>query len=285
MRIGLIGCAVVAALMPFTFSGCGGGSSAPDVQVAPAPISANDRLTLTVRMPMQVQHAHLTVSVVGESKPLYDNADFSDFDAQISNIALSDYRDKIVVVSLTPNANSTIFDPIADRFVAFTSGSLHAISIIKTQTPFLNLSPLSEAIYQRTLVRAGNVDFSQSPDLTLIEAKHITKASDEVSKALNYAFNINQMPRFSSAVSSWQNNSGSSANSDYINLFMGLGTLQVFVNRYPQTINSYVTAAQSLGVDLRDGSLDGRSIAGDHSADTARNSGAGPRLRIPARWC
>lgn len=265
MRMGLISRAVVTALVSFTFVGCGSSSSAPDVQVTPAPIPANDQLTLTVRMPMQVQHAHLTVSVVGESKPLYDNADFSAFDAQIGNIALSDYRDKIVVVSLTPNANSTIYDPIADRLVAFTSGSLHAISTIKTQTPFLNLSPLSEAIYQRTLVRAGNVDVRQSPDLSLIEAKHITKATDEVGKALNYAFHINQMPRFSSTVSNWQNNGGSNTNSDYINLFMGLGTLQVFVNLYPQTINSYVTAAQSLGIDLRDGSLDGRSIVGDNS--------------------
>ena len=253
-----------------TLAGCGGGSSGTastpsstsGSTPSPTVIAANDQLTITARMPVQVQHARLTIQVVGEDQPLYDNFDFSDFEAVVSNIALSKYQGRIVWVTLRPSTmgNSKIYDVVKDQWVSFDQGQLHAVGEINSISSYLQLSPLSEAIYQRALVRSGYVDFSQAPSLLPLTAKQIHKATQEVTNALNGAFNVTQLPKMNTPISNWQS---TGVATDYFNFFSGLGWLSYFQQLYPQTTNSYIALANSLGTDLRDGSLDGRSLLTD----------------------
>lgn len=284
MRPSYSALALAVSISGLLLTGCGGStSSAPATSTTPPPaLSPAETLTVTVRMPMQVQHARLVVSVPAIQKTLLDQADFSDFDAVIKDLKLADYQHQLLLVTLTPNANSTIYDAVTDRFVPFARGSLHALIQISGNTVQVHLTPASEAIYQRSLVRAGQVDFAQPVDPALIQPQHLNKATQEVNSALGNAFVVSLMPRFNSPISSWQT-SGTTAQSDYTNLFIGLGLQHYLVKRYPQTVDSYVTLGQSLGVDLRDGSLDGRSLAGDVTAFDSLVQPAAPRNSDPAR--
>jgi hypothetical protein len=246
---------------------CGGGSSGTtrisDDNTQPDTTTPESVFKISVRMPMQVKNSHLRIQVVGDSIPLYDNQDFSDFDALVDNVPINNYRNKLLSVKLTGLDNSTMFEPILKRFVPF-HGEINAIAMIQGSTIDITLSPFSEAIYQRTLVRAGNLDPSHA-DLTLIEAKHLSKARSEVNASLNGAFDATQFPLFNTDQSIRLVQYSTMSSRNYINIFTGLGLLNYWIKLYPKSQNTYLELAQSLGTDLRDGSLDGRTFAGDNT--------------------
>ncbi len=241
---------------------CGGGSGTTrmntDEETTPTPVTS---INITAHMPMHIQNAILEVRVLGDEQPTYSNQDFTGFNALIDTLTI-DHQHKLVWVKLSGNDQTTMYDPILNRYVPF-KGTLNAILSIQDKM-VINLTPASEAIFQRTLVRAGNLDLSQ-PDLSLVQAKHIDKSTSEINASLNNAFNVSSFPELSNSqsISLVSYNEGSSR--AYLNTFLGLGLLNLWKIKQPDAQNTYLELAQNIAVDLRDGYLDGRSIVGDHT--------------------
>ncbi len=222
---------------------------------------------LAVRIPMEIKNAKLTIGVIGEDTLLYDNADFAGFNATVNKLSLEKYKNKIIWVKLIGTEKSQMYDTINNHFVSF-NGELNAIAELTGSTFSLSLTPASEAIFQRTLVRAGNLNVS-TPTLSLVTAKHINKATTEINASLNGAFNVAKFPEFNTSQSIARVYYLKNTEKDYINIFTGMGLLRLWAAQNPNEKNTYLSLAQNLAVDMRDGYLDGRTLQGDHTVFTA----------------
>ncbi len=221
-----------------------------------------DLISMTVNIPMYVQNASLEVHLAGRAEPIYTNNDFTGFETEEIELQKDDLQ-KVLVVTLSSKTNSLIFDPIQIKNTPF-NGKIHAVDTMANDLN-INLTPLSESVYQRTLVRSGNLDF-ENPDYSLINIDHITKASTELNKFFNQAFNLKDFPKFSHSQSISAIQFEVRNQKQYINSFLSLGMLNLWQSKFPNSTNSYVDLSTNIAIDLRDGYLDGRSIAGDSTS-------------------
>lgn len=221
-----------------------------------------EMLAINVNVPMYVIDASLEVQIVGQDEPIYSNNNFTGFETGDIEVSVEDTAD-IVVVTLRANENSQMFDPIKARNTSF-SGEIHAIDTIAKNLD-INVTPLTEAVYQRTLFRSGNLDFDQ-PDLSMINVNHMVVSSSELNKVFNQAFSLSEFPRFSNTQSIKNIAYNARDKRPYINSFLSLGMMNLWQTSFPNSENNYVELAQNIGVDLRDGYLDGRSVEGDDTA-------------------
>lgn len=247
---------------------CGGGSETtrvtpPNEQpiTNPKPVQT---LEITASMPMQVFNAEMTIQIAGTPKPIYHNAHFNNFNAKVTDLVFSEHLNKIAVVTLKGNDKTTMYDPILDKFVPF-KGTIHHMTIINAAQLNLIITPTSEAIYQRVLVRSNQFDPTQV-DLSLIIPNHYHKASTEVRNSTHDIFQlINTFnPQFSNQHSITTVKYTQLTHTPYLNLFYGLGAMYAFKEKYPATENTFLELSNSLGTDLRDGYLDGRTLRGDN---------------------
>lgn len=252
------------ALCCATLMACGGGGSGTSRSQDNSTDTeqpAEDTVSMNVLIPMHVKNATLKVYLAGKSDPIYSQSNFTGFETADIDVAQSELN-KVLVVELIGNDSSTMFDPIKQTDVPF-QGTLHAVNTMKNNLSIV-LSPLSEAVYQRTILRAGNLDFS-APDWDLIESKHISKSVTEINTVFNQAFNLTNFTKFSHSQSISALSYDSKNEKNYVNTMLGLGMLNLWQQRYPNSVNNYVELATNIGIDLRDGSLDGRTIQGDNS--------------------
>ena len=243
---------------------CGGGSGTSRGSNSNTTDGDDDstKLSFEVLMPMQVQNASLNVYMIGKSEPIYSNNNFTGFSTDPILVNTED-SNKLIFVTLSPNSNSLVYDPITDKYTSFDS-SIHSINLVRNNLT-ITLSPLSEAIYQRSLVRSGNIEF-ENPDISLIEAKHINASYNEITQTLNQAFNLTNFPNMNYGQSIRAVEYNSKNPKPYLNVFVSLGMMQLWHNTHPTSGNSYVALSKNIGIDLRDGYLDGRTIHGDNTS-------------------
>ena len=247
---------------------CGGSSSpapqAPETPEPPPSTGPTTPVELSIEMPMEVSKVKMELYVAGISKPVYQNLDFSGFTVNLPADLYQNYPNKIVLAKITGNTNSTMYDPVLNKTVPF-NGTMHSIN---TLSPKLNLllSPINEAVYQRSVIRSDQFEFD-NVDLTLIQPAHINKATSEITSSLHSPFILvgKNLPHFSNQYSITTFNTANISDNVYSSLLLGLGYMKYIKQKYPDTQNTYLELSQNLAIDLRDGHFDGRTLKGDQT--------------------
>lgn len=224
---------------------------------------------LTAKMPMQMVNAQFKIKLAAENKTIFEDKKFNGFDLIFSDLNFADISGKIIIIEISGDHQTYMYDPILDKFVPFI-GKMHYIGQVNSQKARVLITPISEAIFQRTITRSNQFDY-ENPDLSLIRNKHILKSASEASSTFRNAFSSieNFIPNFSNHLSITSINYSENNVTQYSRLFLGLGYMLHFYEKNPNTKNTYLELSQSIGTDFRDGFLDGRSIIGDKTTYTA----------------
>ena len=137
---------------------CGGSSNTPPTTQQNNENSNNQVLQpneVLIKLPLEVHDVNLK---------LYDNTnnqvvtEVSSFSGTSSILKFPiEKANRIYRLEMTTNQNSQIYDFINDKFINFV-GTYHALLWpTSTESRIFFASPVSEAIYQRALVRAGQL--------------------------------------------------------------------------------------------------------------------------------
>ncbi len=249
--------------------GCGGGSSSGGSSSTPTPTVPTPEVTtdFTLKTPVEMRNVQLKV---------YDNTDNSILiDTQVAsltsyNIKLSSTKlNRLYRVEVTTQASSQVFDPINSKYENI-SGVYHAFitpSSISNKTQ--PISPSSEAIYQRAVIRSGQLP-QETIDPTRIEQSHVDLASQDVYTALISAFKDAAIPSLSPASPLTVLNLlqySTKQPSTYVDSYLSFGYLQYW-NTIHGSTNAYQELTNSLATDLKEGYLDGKKLNGDNTTMT-----------------
>ncbi|WP_336964323.1 hypothetical protein [Acinetobacter pittii] len=252
-------------ILSVAFTGCGGGgSSGGNSPTTPTPVDPTPEATtdVTLKTPVEMRNIQLKVYDNTNNAVLVDTsiASLNSFNVKIPTTKLN----RLYRVEITTQSSSQVFDPITSTYQNF-SGVYHAFitpNSISGRTLFI--SPSSEAVYQRAVIRSGQLP-QETIDPTRIEQLHVDLASQDVYKSLMNAFKDADIPSLSPANSLMQYSSIKP--STYVDTYLSLGYLQ-----YWSTIHggasTYQELIKSLAADLKDGFLDGKKLHGDQTSFT-----------------
>ncbi|MEO9278391.1 hypothetical protein ABFY81_00575 [Acinetobacter sp. WA-87] len=248
--------------------GCGGGSSSGSSNTTTPTVPTPEVTTdFTLKTPVEMRNVQLKV---------YDNTDNSILiDTQVAsltsyNIKLPSTKlNRLYRVEVITQASSQVFDPINSKYQNI-SGVYHAFitpSAISNKTQLI--SPSSEAIYQRAVIRSGQLP-QETIDPTRIEQLHVDLASQDVFRSLLNAFKDTNLPSLSPINTLTILNVlkySTTKPSTYVDSYLSFGYLQYW-NTIHGNPNSYQELTNSLATDLKDGYLDGKKLIGDNTTIT-----------------
>ncbi|ENU41603.1 hypothetical protein ACOY72_14915 [Acinetobacter seifertii] len=249
--------------------GCGGGSSSGGSSSTPTPTTPTPEVMtdFTLKTPVELRNVQLKV---------YDNTDNSILiDTQVAsltsyNIKLPSTKlNRLYRVDVITQSSSQVFDPISSTYQNI-AGTYHAFitpSSISNKTQFI--SPSSEAIYQRAIIRSGQLP-QETIDPTRVELSHVDLASQDVYTALISAFKDAAIPSLSPASPLTVLNLlqySTKQPSTYVDSYLSFGYLQYWNTIHGRT-NAYQELTNSLATDLKDGYLDGKKLIGDNTTMT-----------------
>ncbi|WP_151962983.1 hypothetical protein [Acinetobacter oleivorans] len=258
-------------ILSATLIGCGGGgSSSGSSPSTPTPVDPTPEATtdVTVKSPVEMRNIQFKVYDNTTNSVLVDTsiASLNSFNVKIPTAKLS----RLYRVEITTQNSSQVFDPITSTYQNF-SGVYHAFitpNSVSGRTLFI--SPSSEAIYQRAVIRSGQLP-QETIDPTRIEQLHVDLASQDVYRSLLNAFKDIDIPSLTpvnslvTALTSLQYSTRKP--STYVDSYLSFGYL-----KYWSTIHSGITTYQelikSLAMDLKDGFLDGKKLHGDQTSFT-----------------
>ena len=176
-------------------------------------------------------------------------------------------RSHLYRVEISTLPNSLIYDFISGQYQNF-SMTLHALVDVDTSnlTQKIFINPSSEAIYQRALIRSGQLP-NEPEDPTRISSLHLKMASGDVSIALLNAFSgmdiHNLEPSYLLSAFTPQNMNLAQQANLYTTTYLSFGYLKQWANQFPN--NTFTEFTKNLAIDLRDGYLDAKTIRGDQA--------------------
>lgn len=251
--------------------GCGGGgSSSGSSPSTPTPVDPTPEATtdVTVKSPVEIRNIQFKVYDNTTNSVLVDTsiASLNSFNVKIPTAKLN----HLYLVEITTQNSSQVFDPITSTYQNF-SGVYHAFitpNSVSGRTLFI--SPSSEAIYQRAVIRSGQLP-QETIDPTRIEQLHVDLASQDVYRSLLNAFKDADIPSLSPANSlvtalTTLQYSTTQPNT-YVDSYLSFGYLQYWSNFHGGT-TTYQELIKSLATDLKDGFLDGKKLHGDQTSFT-----------------
>lgn len=252
-------------ILSVALTGCGGGgSSGGNSPTTPTPVDPTPEATtdVTLKTPVEMRNIQLKVYDNTNNAILVDTsiASLNSFNVKIPTTKLN----RLYRVEITTQSSSQVFDPITSTYQNF-SGIYHAFitpNSISGRTLFI--SPSSEAVYQRAVIRSGQLP-QETIDPTRIEQLHVDLASQDVYKSLMNAFKDADIPSLSPANSLMQYSSIKP--STYVDTYLSLGYLQYWSTIHGGT-STYQELIKSLTTDLKDGFLDGKKLHGDQTSFT-----------------
>ncbi|MBJ8498032.1 hypothetical protein [Acinetobacter oleivorans] len=251
--------------------GCGGGgSSSGNSPSTPTPVDPTPEAMTDVilKSPVEILNIQLKVYDNTTSSVLVDTsiASLNRFNVKIPTAKLN----HLYLVEITTQNSSLVFNPITLKYENF-SGIYHAFITPNSVTGrTLFISPSSEAIYQRAVIRSG-----QLPQDTIsknrIEQLHVDLASQDIYRSLLNAFKDADIPSLSPANSlvtalTTLQYSTTQPNT-YVDSYLSFGYLQYWSNFHGGT-TTYQELIKSLATDLKDGFLDGKKLHGDQTSFT-----------------
>ncbi|WP_144734558.1 hypothetical protein [Acinetobacter oleivorans] len=245
--------------------GCGGGgSSSGSSPSTPTPVDPTPEATtdVTVKSPVEIRNIQFKVYDNSTNAVLVDTsiASLNSFNVKIPTAKLS----RLYRVEITTQNSSQVFDPITSTYQNF-SGTYHAFitpNSISGRTLFI--SPSSEAVYQRAVIRSGQLP-QETIDPTRIEQLHVDLASQDVYRSLLNAFKDADIPSLSPTNSLMQYSSIKPTT--YVDTYLSFGYLQYWSTFHAGT-TTYQELIKSLATDLKDGFLDGKKLQGDQTTFT-----------------
>lgn len=245
--------------------GCGGGgSSSGSSPSTPTPVDPTPEATtdITLKSPVEMRNIQLKVYDNATNSVLLDTsiASLNSFNVKIPTAKLN----RLYRVEITTQNSSQVFDPITSTYQNL-SGIYHAFitpNSVSGRTLFI--SPSSEAIYQRAVIRSGQLP-QETIDPTRIEQLHVDLASQDVYRSLLNAFKDANIPSLSPANSLMEYSSIKP--STYVDTYLSLGYLQYWSTFHAGT-TTYQELIKSLTTDLKDGFLDGKKLHGDQTLFT-----------------
>lgn len=251
--------------------GCGGGgSSSGNSPSTPTPVDPTPEATTDVilKFPVEILNIQLKVYDNTTNSVLVDTsiASLNRFNVKIPTAKLN----RLYLVEITTKNSSQVFNPITLKYEKI-SGIYHAFitpNSVSGRTLFI--SPSSEAVYQRAVIRSG-----QLPQDTIasnrIEQLHVDLATQDIYRSLLNAFKDADIPSLSpanslvTALTTLQYST--TQPSTYVDSYLSFGYLQYWSNFHGGT-NTYQELIKSLATDLKDGFLDGKKLHGDQTSFT-----------------
>lgn len=250
--------------------GCGGGgSSSGNSPSTPTPVDPTPEAMTDVilKSPVEILNIQLKVYDNTTSSVLLDTsiASLNRFNVKIPTAKLN----HLYLVEITTQNSSLVFNPITLKYENF-SGIYHAFITPNSVTGrTLFISPSSEAIYQRAVIRSG-----QLPQDTIsknrIEQLHVDLASQDIFRSLLNAFKDADIPSLSPAnslVTALTTLQYTTQPNTYVDSYLSFGYLQYWSNFHGGT-TTYQELIKSLATDLKDGFLDGKKLHGDQTSFT-----------------
>ncbi|MCY6410939.1 hypothetical protein QTA56_02165 [Acinetobacter sp. VNH17] len=173
-------------------------------------------------------------------------------------------RSHLYRVELSTLPNSLIYDFISGQYQDF-SMTLHTLVNVDTSnlTQNIFINPSSEAIYQRSLIRSGQLP-NEPEDPTGISSLHLKMATADINSALLNAFgmNIHNLdPSYLLNAFTPQTMDMPQQANLYTTTYLSFGYLKQWANQFPN--NTFTEFTKNLAIDLRDGYLDAKKIRGD----------------------
>lgn len=252
-------------LLSSTLIGCGSGESKATKETTPT-VSVPKPKNFNIKTPVEMRNVTLKVfdnfdnSLVLER----DLTTTSEIDIVLPKIL---DRDRLYRIEISTTPNSLIYDSQSRQYQNI-SMTLHSLVEVNTNTltQTIYISPSSEAVYQRALVRSGTLPTDANSTPTKISALQLNLATNDVNSALTNAFYQLDIPNLNSSylldIFSPQNTNLSL----YIDTYLSFGFIQQWANIYPN--NNYAEFTKNLAIDLKDGYLDAKKIRGDQSTLT-----------------
>lgn len=255
-------------LSSLTLVGCGSGESQARIETIP---------TITEPKPK-----NFSINTVVEMRnvvlKIYDNFDntlileqklntTSDINVTLPRILDKQHLYRIEI-STTPN--SLVYDFQSGQYQSI-SMTLHSLVEVNTNnlTQTIYINPNTEAVYQRALIRSGNLPTDINITPTKVSATQLNLAVADINSALTNAFYQLDIPNlnpsyilnvFSPLEATFKSNL-------YVNAYLSFGFMQQWINVYPN--NNFAEFTKNLAIDLKDGYLDAKTIRGDQSSLTS----------------
>ncbi len=249
------------------FSGCG--SDSPTTRT-----STDDTTTpettykLTVTSPVKLHNALVRIidTTTGkeiDQKTITDGSEVSfDITASYAN------GGRILIAEVSgKDSTSLYFDPALGK-MASLNAPLHGVFVMLPVESETIVSPFTEIAYQRALVRANNLDASK-PDYSKLDLNSLAYANREVYST----FRVNPVTLVP-AIDSLSDLSKfilitkdvidpPNTTAEYLNIFYAIGHIKLQQIENKSDTTPLLTFAKRAGADMRDGSLDGMTLAGD----------------------
>ncbi|EXE90742.1 hypothetical protein SAMN02799632_01688 [Acinetobacter pittii] len=257
-------------ILSVALTGCGGGgSSGGSSPTTPTPVDPTPEATtdVTLKTPVEMRNIQLKVYDNTNNAILVDTsiASLNSFNVKIPTAKLN----RLYRVEITTQSSSQVFDPITPQYQTL-SGIYHAFITPNSVSGRIQfISPSSEAVYQRAVIRSGQLP-QETVDPTRIEQLHVDLASQDVYKSLMNAFKDGDIPSLSPANSLLNLTLlrySTTKPSTYVDSYLSFGYLQYWSTIHGGA-NTYQELVKSLVTDLKDGFLDGKKLHGDQTSFT-----------------
>ncbi len=244
---------------------CGGGSSSGSAT------SSNNSGSETVlkeneievRFPFEFRNVDLklvdflTNQVVAQTLSFSGNSQIMTFPIQKANqlyrLEIVTRTDSQVYNPVTDSYNDTSTDPFQGTYRAFI------FPTFQDRRSFV-VSPISNMIYERTLVRAGQL-YGETLDPHLVKPDYLTLAANDVNAALTNAFSNTNIPLMSKGNLALAGIAFSNNSQLYYDAYSSYGLFNYWYSQ-KSNLKTFQSMTENLTTDLLDGYLDGRTITG-----------------------
>lgn len=267
-RLTRLGQAIILGLgSALLFTGCGGDSPTTRTNTDDGAETPETTYKLTVTSPVKLQNAvvRITDTITGkeiDQKTISSGSEIS-FDIKAS------YADggRLLIAEISGKDNTSFyFDPAKEQMASLNM-PLHAVFLMLPIENSTIVSPFTEIAYQRTLVRANNLDIS-NPNLSKIDLNSFASANREVYSTfrvnpIKLVPSIDSLSSLSKFIIDTKDViDPPNTTEEYLNIFYATGHIKLQQIENPSDPTPLLTFAKRASADLRDGSLDGMTLAG-----------------------
>ncbi|WP_343578602.1 hypothetical protein [Acinetobacter sp.] len=252
-------------LLSSTLVGCGSGESKATIVTTPTvtepkPKSFNIKTVVEMRDVILKIYDNFDNTLILEQKL----GTTSEINVTLPRI-LDKQRLYRIEISTTPN--SLVYDFQSGQYQNI-SMTLHSLVEVNTSnlTQTIYINPNTEAVYQRALVRSGNLPTDRNINPTKVSASQLNLAVADINSALTNAFYQLDIPNLNPSyiLNVFSPLDATLKSNLYVNTYLSFGFIQQWFNVYPN--NNFAEFTKNLAIDLKDGYLDAKTIRGDQSS-------------------
>ena len=272
---------IVAACMGIVLTGCGAENNPTTREIPAATFIPPPAATynLTVESPVLLENVRISVTDTKTGTVINQTTVVNGNSSVIAIPATFLRNGTVTMVTLSPIGNtSRYFDPMLNNqlgAMASFDQPLHAIVSTGTVNTKIKVDPFSEIVYQRALIRAGTVNFT-NPTLSQLTLTQLNNATTELTQALGTTATRPYSILFNSPASIAAINIYFPAippNVPTINFAsndaaIALGQLALYAQNNSSDTTPYLNFAARASLDMRDGDFDGMTVFGGDTDGT-----------------